>query len=272
MPRLSAAQDVDYRTAAEAHDGRLPGARRCSRWRRRGQPTCRRCPARRGPRARTADHRRSAGCWVAQLSPWQTTIWSAAGISASSASARLIPRGLRTTTREAGPARPSPARTPSSAGRSSAVHQNGQARTGEPHAGRAVPTRSRPPRSGARPSTGCRPHSGRAAVRAAVRHRPPGGHGESADRPVRRRFGAGRGHPVRRERRPARCPAPGNPVNYLGALNPWTGQVSRVPLPGSLQPSGLLFLPAIGRLSQGAAPHHGAGLSCGGTGCSSGAW
>jgi hypothetical protein len=43
---------------------------------------------------------------------------------------------------------------------------------------------------------------------------------------------------------PASCPGPGFPANYLGALNPRTGQVSRVPLRGALQPTGLLFLPA----------------------------
>jgi hypothetical protein len=42
---------------------------------------------------------------------------------------------------------------------------------------------------------------------------------------------------------PATCPAPGFPANYLGSLNPWTGQISAVPVTGaSLQPKGMLFL------------------------------
>jgi hypothetical protein len=42
---------------------------------------------------------------------------------------------------------------------------------------------------------------------------------------------------------PATCPAPGFPPNYLGSLNPWTGQVSRVPVTGpSLEPQGMIFI------------------------------
>jgi hypothetical protein len=42
---------------------------------------------------------------------------------------------------------------------------------------------------------------------------------------------------------PATCPAPGFPPNYLGVLNPWTGQLSRLPLRGaSLQPQGMAFV------------------------------
>jgi hypothetical protein len=42
---------------------------------------------------------------------------------------------------------------------------------------------------------------------------------------------------------PATCPAPGFPANYLGSLNPWTGQISAVPVTGaSLHPKGMLFL------------------------------
>jgi hypothetical protein len=44
---------------------------------------------------------------------------------------------------------------------------------------------------------------------------------------------------------PATCPAPGFPPNYLGALSPWTGHVTRVPLTGPrMHPKGMLFLPA----------------------------
>jgi hypothetical protein len=44
---------------------------------------------------------------------------------------------------------------------------------------------------------------------------------------------------------PATCPAPGFPANYLGALNPWTGHISRLPVRGeALQPQGMLFAPA----------------------------
>jgi hypothetical protein len=42
---------------------------------------------------------------------------------------------------------------------------------------------------------------------------------------------------------PATCPAPGFPPNYLGALNPWTGHISRVPVTGpSLEPQGMIFI------------------------------
>ena len=42
---------------------------------------------------------------------------------------------------------------------------------------------------------------------------------------------------------PATCPAPGFPPNYLGSLNPWTGQISRVPVTGpSLEPQGMIFV------------------------------
>ena len=42
---------------------------------------------------------------------------------------------------------------------------------------------------------------------------------------------------------PATCPAPGFPANYLGQLNMYTGQITRVKLSGaSLQPQGLIFV------------------------------
>ncbi len=41
---------------------------------------------------------------------------------------------------------------------------------------------------------------------------------------------------------PATCPGPGYPANYLGTLNPSTGQITAVPLHGpALEPQGLLF-------------------------------
>ncbi|MGI8446082.1 MAG: hypothetical protein ACR2MP_02625 [Streptosporangiaceae bacterium] len=41
---------------------------------------------------------------------------------------------------------------------------------------------------------------------------------------------------------PATCPGPGYPANYLGSLNPRTGQISRVPVHGAvLNPQGMLF-------------------------------
>jgi hypothetical protein len=45
---------------------------------------------------------------------------------------------------------------------------------------------------------------------------------------------------------PATCPVPPRfPPNYVGALNPWTGRVSRVPLRGpALQPQGMIFVPS----------------------------
>ncbi len=43
---------------------------------------------------------------------------------------------------------------------------------------------------------------------------------------------------------PANCPAPGYPPNFLGELNPWTGQISPVTLAGPApQAQGMLFLP-----------------------------
>ena len=44
---------------------------------------------------------------------------------------------------------------------------------------------------------------------------------------------------------PAVCPAPPRfPANYLGRLNPWTGQITRVPLHGpALHPQGMAFVP-----------------------------
>ncbi len=42
---------------------------------------------------------------------------------------------------------------------------------------------------------------------------------------------------------PSTCPAPGFPANYLGTLNPWTGNISPVSLVGpSFQPKGLIFI------------------------------
>jgi hypothetical protein len=42
---------------------------------------------------------------------------------------------------------------------------------------------------------------------------------------------------------PATCPAPGFPPNYLGQINPWTGQLSRVPVRGpSFRPQGMVFV------------------------------
>jgi hypothetical protein len=46
---------------------------------------------------------------------------------------------------------------------------------------------------------------------------------------------------------PATCPGPGFPPNYVGVLNPWTGQISRLPVIGAtLEPQGMIFLPGIG--------------------------
>jgi len=43
---------------------------------------------------------------------------------------------------------------------------------------------------------------------------------------------------------PAICPAPGFPANYLGTLNMFTGQVTRVPEAGaSFEPQGMIFVP-----------------------------
>jgi hypothetical protein len=42
---------------------------------------------------------------------------------------------------------------------------------------------------------------------------------------------------------PATCPGPGFPANYLGAVDPFTGHVTRVPVSGAtLNPKGLLFI------------------------------
>ncbi|MCL2770557.1 MAG: hypothetical protein FWD42_10710 [Solirubrobacterales bacterium] len=42
---------------------------------------------------------------------------------------------------------------------------------------------------------------------------------------------------------PSPCPAPGFPANYLGELNPWTGEITSVPLIGpGVEPKGLLFV------------------------------
>jgi hypothetical protein len=42
---------------------------------------------------------------------------------------------------------------------------------------------------------------------------------------------------------PATCPAPGFPPNYLGTLNPWTGQLTAVTTTGAtLEPQGMLFI------------------------------
>ncbi len=42
---------------------------------------------------------------------------------------------------------------------------------------------------------------------------------------------------------PATCPAPGFPPNYLGSLNRWTGQISRVPVSGpSPELQGMIFI------------------------------
>jgi hypothetical protein len=42
---------------------------------------------------------------------------------------------------------------------------------------------------------------------------------------------------------PATCPAPGFPPNYLGSLNPWTGQISRVAISGpNPEPQGMIFI------------------------------
>jgi hypothetical protein len=43
---------------------------------------------------------------------------------------------------------------------------------------------------------------------------------------------------------PATCPAPGFPANYVGQLNMYTGQITRVATRGaSLQPQGMIFVP-----------------------------
>jgi len=43
---------------------------------------------------------------------------------------------------------------------------------------------------------------------------------------------------------PATCPAPGYPANYLGEIDPWTGQITAVTVDGpAVAPQGMLFLP-----------------------------
>ena len=47
---------------------------------------------------------------------------------------------------------------------------------------------------------------------------------------------------------PATCPGPGFPPNYLGQLNPWTGQITQVPVSGTVfGPQGMLFVGPAGR-------------------------
>jgi hypothetical protein len=42
---------------------------------------------------------------------------------------------------------------------------------------------------------------------------------------------------------PATCPGPGFPPNYVGTLNPWTGQISALPVTGAtLEPQGMIFI------------------------------
>jgi hypothetical protein len=42
---------------------------------------------------------------------------------------------------------------------------------------------------------------------------------------------------------PSTCPAPGFPANFLGTLNPWTGQITAVSVHGpNLQPKGMVFV------------------------------
>jgi len=44
---------------------------------------------------------------------------------------------------------------------------------------------------------------------------------------------------------PATCPGPGFPPNYVGSLNPWTGQLTPLALSGpSIQPQGMIFIPS----------------------------
>ncbi len=51
---------------------------------------------------------------------------------------------------------------------------------------------------------------------------------------------------------PATCPGPGFPPNYLGSLNPWTGNITSVPLAGPVfQPKGLVFVGRDWRVSPG---------------------
>ncbi len=51
---------------------------------------------------------------------------------------------------------------------------------------------------------------------------------------------------------PATCPAPGFPANYLGVINPWTGNISALPVTGpTFQPKGLIFIGQDWRVSAG---------------------
>lgn len=51
---------------------------------------------------------------------------------------------------------------------------------------------------------------------------------------------------------PSTCPAPGFPANYLGSLNPWTGQITRVPLYGpAFEPQGMVFVNPGWRVTAG---------------------
>ena len=51
---------------------------------------------------------------------------------------------------------------------------------------------------------------------------------------------------------PATCPGPGFPANYLGSLNPWTGNITRVALTGpSFEPKGLVFVGRDWRVTPG---------------------
>jgi len=44
---------------------------------------------------------------------------------------------------------------------------------------------------------------------------------------------------------PATCPGPGFPANYVGSLNPWTGQLTPVALSGpKVGPQGMIFVPS----------------------------
>jgi hypothetical protein len=51
---------------------------------------------------------------------------------------------------------------------------------------------------------------------------------------------------------PSTCPAPGFPANYLGELNPYTGQITEVDLSGpAVEPQGMLFLSRSGWSNRG---------------------
>ncbi len=44
---------------------------------------------------------------------------------------------------------------------------------------------------------------------------------------------------------PATCPGPGFPPNYVGSLNPWTGQLTPLALSGpQVEPQGMIFIPS----------------------------